>query len=492
MNTIEKTMEFEQTKKYTENGATAFHSANCGALLDLFGMAGALRNRLDEVGLKFNQAYAEDPTLATKLLFYSRDIRGGLGERDIARKELVSLAYLNPIFVKNNLDLVIEFGRWDDLFILLETPVKDSVIKKIYKQLEEDVQNYADGKQISLLAKWMPSINTSSYKTRKLAEKLCDELQITPRKYRKILSTLRAYLNVTEVRMSEKEYSLIRYEAVSSNAMNRYRNAFMKNDRDHFQTYLEEVSIGKEKIHSSTLFPYDIVKKYMYPTFSYFTMQKEINPVLEEQWKALPNYVEDGSNILIMADTSGSMIGKPIATALGLAIYFAERNTGLFAGKFLTFSKTPHLETVTGKSLLEKINHAEQADWEMNTNIEAAFELLLQSAKQANVSKEEMPKMIVVISDMEFDSCGGEDWSFYDEMSSRFEKLGYTIPTIVFWNVDARHDTFHVSGERKEVVLASGQSTSVFKTLMESVNLTPIEYMMKVLNQPRYNCVKVD
>ena len=268
----------EQNKKLTENGATALNSSGT-ALLDLFATSGALRERNDkEIENMFIKAMVEDKALATKLAFYTRDIRGGLGERKTARIMFKALANHYPQIMLDNIHLLFEYGRCDDLLSLLDTEIESDVIELITKTLKEDLANMIKGKTISLLAKWLPSVNTSSIKTRKLAIKIANALNMSQKEYRKTLSSLRAYLNVTEVRMSSKDYSLIKYDEVPSYAMHNYSNAFRRNDLDRFTTYLESLKKGETKINSSTLYPYDIIEKILYSN-------NVDNTVLEEQWK---------------------------------------------------------------------------------------------------------------------------------------------------------------------------------------------------------------
>ena len=235
------------------------------------------------------------------------------------------------------------------------------------------------------------------------------------------------------------------------------------------------------------MYPYDIVEKILYG--------RENNKVLEAQWKALPNYIEDGTNALIMADVSGSMSwngGRPLATAIGLAIYFAERNVGAYHNLFMTFSSNPETVVLKGETLSQKINNARRADWGNSTDLKAAFKKVLDIAKKNNISQEEMPKAIVVISDMEIDYCGNRDWSFYDKMANKFHKAGYVIPNIIFWNVNSRHDVFHADSRRKGVQLASGQSVTVFKQILQNLGYNPIEAMENTINSERYDCIIVE
>ncbi|MBP5280680.1 MAG: DUF2828 family protein [Erysipelotrichaceae bacterium] len=473
----------EQNYTLTENDALAFESTK-SALVDLFAIAGAMRERDDsEIIDKFAKAMAEDNLLATRIAFYTRDVRGGLGERRTGRLMLHYLAVNYPAIFRKNLEYIVDYGRWDDLVYLLKD-MPDEIVMIIKKQLEQDLKDMADNKPVSLMAKWLPSVNTSNYETVKMGRYLAKELGMSEKQYRKTLSSLRRYINVVEVNLSAKRYEDIIYPEVPSLAMNRYRKAFKRNDEERFDDYLQKVSTGEAKINASVLYPYDIVEKYLYHV-------NGVDPVLEEQWKALPNYVEGENKFLIMADVSGSMYGRPMATSVGLSIYFASRNKGLFANHFMTFSAEPKLVEIKGNNLYEQIRYIIRAEWGMNTNLEAAFRLLLYTAVKHKVPKEDMPQSIVVITDMEIDACTSPDWTFYDLMKKDFEANGYDMPNIVFWNVNSRNNTYHASFDRKGVQLASGQSTVVFESLVKGLDLTPYDYMLTVINAPRYERITV-
>ena len=486
LDNIQKT----QNYKFTENGATALSSSGT-ALLDLFATSGALRYREDaDITDMFLKAMVEDNALATKLAFYTRDVRGGLGERRSARIMYKALAKYYPSIIASNVHLMAEYGRFDDLFTLFNSDVEAKAIEIITNQLKSDTDNMLKGEPISLLSKWLPSVNTSSYKTRKLACKLCRALNMSQKEYRKTLSSLRAYLNVTEVRMSNKDYLQIKYDQVPSYAMRNYSNAFKRNDTDRFNAYTDSLKKGEITINASTLYPYDIVSKYSNEYGCY--IKPDNMDILEAQWESLPNYITGDNKFLVMADVSGSMSGRPMDTAIGLAMYFAERNKGAFANKFMTFSAKPELVNIKGNNIFEKIKYIASANWDGNTDLEAAFNLVLNTAIRFKTKAEDMPTSIVIISDMEIDSCtNAHKWTFYDEMKSRFESYGYQIPNIVFWNVNARHNTFHADMRAKGVQLASGQSASVFKSLIDGVYMTPYEYMLSVLNAPRYGGISV-
>ena len=472
----------EQSYTYTENGALAL-STTQDVLADLFATAGALRRREEsEIEQKFAKAMIADPLLATKLSFYTRDVRGGLGERRTGRIFWRYLAKAYPEILRKNLALIGEFGRYDDLIALLD--IQPAMVTSfIQEQLQKDLQAMKEGKPVSLLAKWLPSVNTSSPETVNNARRLAKGLHMSKKEYRKVLSALRKYLKVTEVSLSAKDYDSIVYPEVPSLAMNRYRNAFYAHDEERFKAYLESVQKGEAKINASVLYPYDIVEKYLYQT-------NDIDPVLEAQWEALPDYTEGDERFLIVADVSGSMWGRPMATSVGLAIYFAERNKGPFANHFMTFSARPELVEVKGETLRDKIIYVQNAEWTMNTDLEAAFTLILETAVKNHTPADELPTSLVIISDMEFDTCT-EGKLFYDEMKERYAKAGYKLPNVVFWNVNSRQDTYHASFDTPGVQLASGQSPHVFETLVEGVNLTPYQYMLEVLNDPRYERITV-
>ena len=472
-----------QNLTLTENDALALNSTS-DALTDLFAVCGAMRERKEkEIVNMFSKAMVCDRLLGTKLAFYTRDVRGGLGERRTGRLMLKYLAKEYPDILDKNLELIAEYGRWDDLVFLLDDK-PDKVSALIAKQLKQDIENMKRMEAVSLLAKWMPSVNTSNKETVKKGKYLAKRLGMSEKEYRKTLAGLRNYLRVVEVDMSAKRFEDIDYPAVPSKAMNNYRNAFKRNDKERFEQYLEQVKTGEAKINSSVLYPYDIVEKYLYGVSGQ-------DDVLEQQWKALPDYIEGENNFLIMADVSGSMWGRPMATSIGLALYFAQRNKGPFANRFMTFSARPELVDIKGETLLDRIRYIQNADWEMNTDLEAAFELVLNTAVKYKTAKKDMPSSIVIITDMEFDRCVMGDWLFYDQMKARFEANGYNIPNIVFWNVNSRKNTYHASFDRKGVQLASGQSPAVFDSLIKGQGLTPYEYMLTVLNSERYEKISV-
>ena len=469
----------ETSTTLTENGGRAL-STTGDKLLNLFAVLGALRTRPTDVIDKFGAAFRENADLATKMAFYGRDVRGGLGERAVGRLMLRELALLYPEVVTANLKNIVEFGRYDDLFVLFDTPVETDMIEFVKKQLVSDWKHMKSNQHVSLLAKWMPSINASSEHTKALAHRFVKALNTTPREHRKTLSALRKYIDVTEVKMSANKWTDIDYKAVPSNAMSNYGSAFARHDYEGFNRYMDAVKSGDTKINAATLYPYNVIE----------TLEKGNRDVAEAQWKALPNYVEGDNNFLIMADVSESMHGRPKHVSIGLAIYFAERNHGAFANKFMTFTDVPRIVDVTGDSLAAKYNSVTHHVG-YDTNLEAAFDAILSAAVRTNCPQADLPKALVIISDMEINAWHGGSLTFTEEMRKRFADAGYEMPKLVYWNVDSRKDAFLASKNDPDALLVSGQSASTFKNLIKGIGLSAFEIMVQTLDDPRYDCVVV-
>ena len=494
------------THKLTENGAFAYDSTAQGAMLDLFSQIGALRPRTErEIEQKFIAAFKEDKLLATKMMFYAGDIReGGLGERRTFRICLHWLAENHPEIVVKNIQLIPFYNRFDSLFTLVGTECEAIMWELIAETLTKDVRAMKASTKskhvpVSLLAKWMPSENTSSAKTRALAAKAMRALKLSPRTYRRMLSALRKHIGITERMMSAGEWGLIDYAKVPSYAMHNYGSAFAKHDHERFDAYLKSVNKGEVKINASTLFPYDLVEKYM-PGYGVgcrgygdcYVRENE-DAVVEAQWKALPNYLTKPVSAVVMADVSGSMSGRPMATSIGLAIYFAQHNTGWYHNQYMTFTNDPHFVNIKeGASLNQCVKQVASAGVGYSTNLEKAFMEVLKTAVNNRVPAKEMPKTFVVISDMEIDRYmrPGSHWDFLQTMRARFEQYGYKLPKIVMWNVNARKNT--VLSQSEDVIFISGQSASSFKALCQNLDgVTAYELMLQVLNGKAYDKVRI-
>ena len=483
------------THKLTENGAHAYSTTN-NPVLDLFAEIGSLRSRSEgDILLKFSEAFAYDRTLATKMFFYAGNVRGGLGERCTFRIILKYLANTYPSIVLDNIHLIPHFNRWDSMFTLIGTACESEMWNVIGEQLTTDLKGVKASRTsakpvgISLLAKWMPTETAHSKETQKLARLAMKRIGLTPRLYRKMLSTLRNHLKIVEGLMSAQAWDKVEYPAVPSYAMKNYRKAFGKHDSVRFAEYIESLKKGEKKINASTLYPYDLVHQY-WGKWNY-----SVDEIVEAQWKALPNYVEGENNVLVMADVSGSMEwhgGRPIETSIGLATYFAQHNKGDYHNLYMTFTDRPHFISLDGcNTLASAVKKVRSTDVGYSTNLDKAFDMILQHALQHNVSPADMPKALIVVSDMEIDPYfHGKGFDFVKYQKAKFAQHGYELPKLVMWNVEARNDTF--LSQSDNVLLVSGQSASMFKQLCGDLNgVTAWDLMLKTLNDPMYDCIKV-
>lgn len=484
--------------KLTENGARAYTTQG-NALTDLFAQVGALRPRTEqEIRTKYAAAFAVDPLLATKMLFYAGNVRGGLGERRTFRICLKWLAENHPSIVIKNAALIPHFNRWDSMFVLVGTAAEKEMWKVIADQLNTDMAAVAASKTtrkpqpISLLAKWMPTETASSKATRDLAFHTMRNLGLTPRAYRKVLTALRKHLKVVESTMSAREWEAIRYAQVPSYAMKNYRKAFAKHDPDGFAAYKASLVKGETKVNASTLFPYDLVAQYTKRGGYWGHCHASVDDIVEAQWRALPNYVQGENNILVMADVSGSMRGRPMDTSIGLATYFAQRNKGDYHNLYMTFTDQPHfIELREGTPLAECVYKVMRTDVGYNTNLEMAFDYILKHAVNNGVSNDELPKALVVISDMEIDRYMRQNrMDFVDAMKAKFARHGYILPKLILWNVEARNDTFLTKQEG--VICVGGQSTSTFRELCGNLDgKTTWDIMCETLGNKMYDCVTI-
>lgn len=489
----------------TENGAVG-HSTTGKALVDLNFSIASLRGKSDnEIISAFVDAYAENSELALKYLFFARDVRGGLGERKFFRVIANWFAAYHTADIEKYLCLFPEYGRWDDLVELAANRnVGDKVINIIAKQLKEDWNDMKQGGSISLLAKWLPSANTSSSETCRKAKGIMAGLHLTEREYRKMLSALRAHLKVVETKMSANKWGEIEYSQVPSLANLRYKDAFVKHDKERRNQYLESLKKGETKINASTAYPYDIVHQY------HLTYGDSVDVTLEEMWKALPSPTVDFKPMIVVADGSGSMtscVGKTGVSALevanSLAIYFAEKLPGPYANKYITFSGHPqYVNLGSNTSLRDKMTIAGKHSEVANTNIKAVFEMILKTAIANNVKPEDIPG-ILIISDMEFDGCvvqddsknyweSGEkaDKTLFQTIAKEYEDAGYKIPKVVFWNVNSRTGTIPMTKNELGCALVSGFSPSIADMVMSS-KMDPYEILLDKLNSPRYDLDKV-
>lgn len=477
-------LDTEANYAHTLNGQKV-HSSTGNAVLDLFSKVGAIRGK--DVFSLVERSFSENELLTMKTLFYARDIRGGLGERKVFRDALVQLANnkITVNAVRRNLHLVPEFGRWDDLLPLLETPLAQDVADLFKMQI---VAEWGSGVTRTLMAKWLPSVNASSKQTRKYASILASLMGMTKKDYKNIVSALRKDMNLVEQNLSKNEMSKIEYSHVPSKAMLKYKRAFERKDGERWEDYKSKLESGEVKVNAGAVYPYDIFNDmgFCYGGWrsnTTFSLSNH-NPVAQAMWDSLPNYV-DGANVLVMADTSGSMQGLPMLTSVSLAVYFAERNVGEYHNKFMTFSRRPYLVTLNGNTLQEKV--ACIPSIVENTDLNKAMEVILDTAVKNNIPSHEMPVSLVVISDMQFDHCSPN--FLMEHFKALFNGAGYELPNIIFWNVNA-YGNSPARQDESGVQLVSGHSPSVFKSVLSIVGKTPYEAMIEILSDERYSVIK--
>ena len=475
----------------TENGAVTYKStlSHC---LDLFATCGALRGADEkEITDRFVRAYAEDADIAMKILFFARDIREGLGERRFFNVVLKYLSENYPKTLEKNIEQIAEYGRYDDILALFDTPCEELAINYLKKQFFEDLANLDKGKKVSLCAKWLPSINTSNKEKVKLGKRLAKHFDLSEKEYRQNLTRLRRSINIIENYLRERDYSFA-YDKIPSKASLKYRSAFCRNDWDRYYEYLRKVQNKEAKMNTETLMPYEIVSPFYGERRWFSRVSDEEALSLDTAWKALPDFTDD-SNALVVVDTSGSMLwgskGNPlpmtVATSLGL--YFAERTKGEFANHFIMFSETPQLIEIKGTTLQEKLEYIATFNEVADTNMEAVFDLILETAVKNNVKSEELPTRIFIVSDMEFnEGISNADTTIFENAKEKFKEAGYCLPHVVFWNVASRNLQVPVTKNEQGVTLVSGCNARIFKQVLSS-DVNPYDYMLEVVESERYS-----
>jgi len=463
-----------QEDTVTENGM-ATNSTSLNACVDLFFNIGAMRGQDKErLIATFSKAFNEDPKRAMKLLFWARDIRGGAGERQVFKDILAYLAENHDLVLKPNLHLISEYGRWDDLLVLVGTYLEQDALTLIANALREESQ---------LCAKWMPRKGQA-------AEKLRAFLKLSPKQYRKTLVNL---TNVVETKMCAGEWDSIEFGKLPSVASARYQKAFGKNAYASYSAYIESLVKGEAKINAGAVYPYDVTKALTHGNAK----------VANEQWKALPNYLEGANDMILpVVDVSGSMStpagGSKTVTcmdvAISLGLYISERNEGPFKDAFITFSNNPQLQVVNG-SLEDRYHQMARADWGMSTNLEATFKLILDQATKHKLSQDEMPNKILILSDMEFNIAtqlgyrhDSQKWNptAQQTIENTYTVAGYKMPQIVYWNIQSRNGGVPVAFDTQGTALVSGFSPAIMTSLLGGDIESPQQIMDKTILSERY------
>ena len=469
----------------TENGAVTYKST-ASDCLDLFAVIGAIRKAPEkDIIDRFIRAYAEDADKAMKILFFGRDIRGGLGERRVFRIIVNWLADNEPESVRKNIEIIPEYGRFDDLLALIGTGCEPDAVKVIRRQLTADMTSEGE---VSLLAKWLPSVNCSSKENVRLGKRIARLLGMSEREYRKLLAALRRKIRIIENNLREKNYTFD-YSKQPAKAMYKYRNAFLRNDGERYGKFLEQVNIGAEKMHTGTLMPYDVINSCLEVIYDNRKISDSERRAIDVTWNSMKDFT-NVENALVVVDGSGSMYGDsdpiPISVALSLGIYFAERNTGAFHNHFITFSATPQLVEIKGGDILGKVRSCVNFNEVANTDLSAVFELILKTALTHSVPREDLPKKIFIISDMEFDYCMyNADVTNFESAKKQFESYGYQLPEIVFWNVASRNRQQPVTKNEQGAALVSGCNPRLFSMVAGGI-ASPYSVMMEIINSERY------
>ena len=498
MNQLLNGLQNRSNLTHTENGALT-HKSTKSMLLDMFAMGAAYRTRTEsDVILLFKNAYEENPEYALKCLFYIRDIRGGQGERRFFRTCYHWLAMKHPEAAQRNMQHIPEFGRWDDLYCLLGTSLEQDMFALLKKQFVLDLSCQTP----SLLAKWLPSCNASSKETVTKGNMTREAFGLTQKEYRKALSVLRKRINVLERLMSANEWEKIEFDKIPSKAGLIYKNAFAR--RDIIKAKYEKFAKDENtKVNAGTLYPYEVVEKAC-NIFTYRygrSFDSADRAMVNKYWANLKDYFNGASlNALCMVDTSGSMHGTPINVAISLGLYCAERAGGPFANHYISFASRPQLIKCEGADFVDKVERIYRTNLIDNTNIEAAFDMLLNTAKRTNCSQDDMPKNILVISDMEFDSATSSGWSWdapsrmtkdnaetlMEGIARKWAAAGYKMPHLIYWNCNARQNNIPMLGNGP-ISYVSGFSPSIFQTII--TGKTGYQLMLEVLDSERYSVI---
>lgn len=468
----------------TTNGAITHRTTN-SKVLDLFAQGAAMRNRSElDVILLFKNALEEEESLALKCLFYIRDIRGGQGERRFFRVCLKWLGNTKPQIAIRNLSLISEYGRWDDVLEFLGTKVEKEALDMLKNQLFLDTQCKAP----SLLAKWLPSENASSKETRRKGNIVRIAFGLNHKEYRKALSVVRERINVLERLMSAGKWDLIEFDKIPSKAGLVYKNAFARRDliAKKYETFAKDKTT---KVNAGVLYPYEVVEKALSFSKPYGHSDAD-RAMINKYWENLKDYFNGREmNGIAVIDTSGSMNGKPLNVAISLGMYIAERSGGPFANHFITFSSRPELVEFEGIDFVDKVKRCNNASWQMNTNIEAVFDLLLKNALATKATQDDLPQNIYIVSDMEFDSCAyrGNKETLMEGIAKKWAANGYEMPKLIFWNVNAHQANIPVLGVGR-ISFVSGFSPSIFDSLLSGKS--GYELMLETLLKDRYTPIQ--
>lgn len=492
MNTFVDAVRGNAERVRTENDGATFDSS-VNSVVDLFFTIGALRGQgTDRLYRLFAKAAGQNPVLAARVALWARDVRGGAGERQIFRDLLVWLETNDRDLLRAMLPRVVDLGRWDDLLVFKTAEFKTTAFRMIAAGLAE-----GNG----LCAKWMPRKGT-------LANDLRRFLNLTPKQYRKLLVN---NTNVVETAMCAKNWEDINYSHLPSLAQSRYNKAFYRHDEVRYSAFMERAAKGEEKVNAGAVYPYDVLKLVVEHAHGYSWNEAdapyEPNTV-RALWNALPNFMGD-SNVMPLVDVSGSMTSPCggnltcLEVSVSLGLYMATKCNGPFHNMFMTFTGQPEFVKLNGEDIIKHVQQMNDVEWGMNTNVYAALEKIAAFGHSHIVRQFDMPKTLVILSDMEFDRHGdGVGHGFagwgrsekavsttYEAAVEIFKRYGYDVPNIVWWNIQSRQDNVPVRFDQNGTALVSGFSPAMVKNILAGENITPIEIMLKTILDPRYDLV---
>lgn len=530
----------KSNKTTTDNGAKAFKST-LDACVDLFAVGGSSRKMdEDELMKLMSIALSEDTETALKVIFYLSDIREGQGERRFLKIALNVLKQEYPNILMKFIEEIPELTRWDYLYTFLEQDlkVKYSIVPSEVRVGRAMYENTAKMKKIkdgytfnmskfskqalevikaewskeigedktSLMYKWLKSLNTSSILSRTLGSITRNYLKVTPKQYNKRLKKARKYLDVVERKMSKNKWEKINYSHVPSKANVRYAQAFDRHDHVRYQEYLDSVNNGETKMNTSVLYPHDVIHQYMlnananrgsflkHSTYGNTCTTTYNETALETVWKNLPNFLEGSTeSILPIIDTSYSMWNRisndsdlrAIEIAVGLGIYFSERLEGEYKNHWINFSSRPTFQKIHGNTLTAKIANLDYSNWDMSTDFNAVFDLILGVAVKNKLDQSQLPTKILVVSDMQFN--GHTKMSNFKEIKKKFKEHGYKLPQIVFWQVNATDSRVPVKFDTNGTALVSGYNPIICKTIINGDIKTPLAMMYKAISNEKYS-----
>lgn len=493
-NNFKNAMRSATNYTYTENGALT-HQSTLNAVYDMFAMGAAMRKRSDEdILITFKNACAENINMALKCLFYIRDIRGGQGERRFFKtclKWLADSEYYETIIASESelfFQEIIAIGRYDDLYAFVDTQMESLMFAYLFKTIKNDLHALKNDKPVSLCAKWLKSENTSSKESRELARKTRMAFGMTPRQYRVALSKLRKKIKIVETTMSQGDWNDIDFATLPSRAGFKYRNAFM-NSEIIGDKYKEFISNKDTKVKADDLYPYEIIDKV--PSLRCKKIDSNERKVLNKYWNNLNDYFNGCTfNGIAVVDTSGSMWGTPFNVASSLGIYCAEKNNGPFADCFITFSDKPKFITINKNlDIVDKVNIFYKNTEVANTNIEATFDIILNTAIKNNLNPNDIPENLIIISDMEFDEARDyprvSEKTLIENIRYKWCMTKYKMPHLIFWNVDARQNNIPMSLEAGDVSYVSGFSPSIFSAIL--TGKSGLDLMYETIDKPRYD-----